>query len=39
LVTDDDSLQINTVEVRKKYEKFISPSAGWTVSEARVNEI
>lgn len=29
---NDESMEINTEEVRKKYQKFISPSAGWTMS-------
>jgi hypothetical protein len=29
---NDESMEINTEEVRKKYQKFISPSAGWGIS-------
>lgn len=29
---NDESIEINTEEVKKKYQKFISPSAGWTMS-------
>lgn len=29
---NDESMEINTSDVKKKYMKFVSPSAGWTIS-------
>lgn len=31
---NDLSMEINTSDVKRKYMKFVSPSAGWTLSAA-----
>lgn len=36
---NDESIEINTEEVKKKYQKFMSASAGWTFSADRNKEV